>query len=465
MTTPQPELSAERLDELVRAALSHAEHGASDLAWACVQPMVQAQAEQPTVAEALLHVVACDVFDRPTSATVVRAVFDAHEHEPDVVARVGGVLESVHDIRFLNDAPPSDPLYQRVGERLVEMANAVAGGDGEDEGGESVEDAAKEARILRGLACVARVLGRSWDDVAEHSRLRLVALEPGRWEDHYDLGLFYKMRGRFAEGLVANRCAAALGGDQDDAVAWNTGICATGAREAMIAQQVWTRLGLEVELGRFGLPEGRFAQVKVRLAERPLAERTADAEADDPGLEESVWVERLSPCHGVIRSALMQELGVDYGDVVLFDGAPIAHHKHGDVEVPVFPHLATLVHAGYHVFPFTGTQARKGQIADLSERLANDAVLYVHTEQMITLCKDCWQNPELDHAHGTAEHVVVSGKLCAPPSIGPRELLASLDAAVEAEGGVSVLVPELCRAAGESERSDVEARRMVMLGG
>ncbi len=57
-------------------------------------------------------------------------------------------------------------------------------------------------------------------------------------------------------------------------------------------------------MGRFDLPDGGYPQCKVRLAERPLAER--NAADDDPGLEETIWIQRLSPCHGIIRSVLYQ---------------------------------------------------------------------------------------------------------------------------------------------------------------
>ena len=83
-------------------------------------------------------------------------------------------------------------------------------------------------------------------------------------------------------------------------------------------------------MGRFGLPEGLYPQCKVKLAERPLAERTADV--DNPGSEETIWIERLSPCHGIIRSVLYYDLGVDYGDIILIDGAPITYHTYGDTK-------------------------------------------------------------------------------------------------------------------------------------
>jgi len=39
---------------------------------------------------------------------------------------------------------------------------------------------------------------------------------------------------------------------------------------------------------------------------------------------ELVWVAPLSPCHGVVQSATFREAPIDYGDVVLWDGAPVS---------------------------------------------------------------------------------------------------------------------------------------------
>jgi hypothetical protein len=146
--------------------------------------------------------------------------------------------------------------------------------------------------LVGGLATAARMRARQHDDIVDRSCRRLIELAPDSSNVHYNYGLFLKTRGRFRD--------------------------------------------------------------KVRLAERPLAERSADS--DDPGLEETIWIERLSPCHGIIRSVLYQHLGVDFGDVILIDGAPITYHTYGETKVPVFPHLATLVRNQYQFFDFAGTQ-------------------------------------------------------------------------------------------------------------
>jgi len=247
-----------------------------------------------------------------------------------------------------------------------------------------------------------------------------------------------------------------------DSYEWNLGICATGAGNSAVALEVWKRMGQKIEMGRFGLPEGSYAQCKVKLAERPLAERTADM--DDPGLEETIWIERLSPCHGIIRSVLYHDLGVDYGDVVLIDGAPITHHTYGDVKVPVFPHLATLVRQSYRFFDFAGTQDQPRQLADASIDLCGDTVIYPHSENFRLLCANCWRDPDIDHSdHRSVQKHIVIGRIAAPGHVDPAELLDQLDKAVAKRGRCQLYAPDLCLAAGLGTRGSVDRRRFDML--
>ncbi len=305
-------------------------------------------------------------------------------------------------------------------------------------------------------------MSRQRDELVETSGKRLVALDPNNSSHHYSLGLFFKTRGRFRDGVTANQAAAKLIKSPPESYEWNLGICATGAGEGALALEVWKRLEQRIEMGRFGLPEGRYPQCKVRLAQRPLAERTA--ESDDPGLEETIWIERLSPCHGVIRSVLYQDLGVDYGDVILFDGAPITHHTYGDKQIPVFPHLATLVRNEYRMFDFAGTQEEAGQIADTSADLERDAIVYSHSENYVVMCAACWRDPEVNHSHEEkVEKRVVTGRIAAPPDLPPRDLLQQLDAAISKRTPCRLYVPALCNAAGFSDRAAFEQRRFDMI--
>jgi hypothetical protein len=443
-------MKPEQIAELVRAARTHADRGDRAEALKVAAPL-RAALSQIEAAHGLLHLIAAHSFERDDGRSILREVFDAYPGDASVAVHAGSAYEGAHDVRYLNAAPPEDDLPSRIADRLVELAETVA-------------DAEAERALHFALASVARLLGRSWDEVAERSYRRILELVPDRWQMHYDFGLFLKTRGRFAEGMEANQRAWKLGGSDDESLRWNLGICATGAGNGTVAREAWTALGLAIETGRFDLPEGSFASVKVRLAERPLAERGGPGVPDDPGQEETIWIERLSPCHGIVRSALFYELGVDYGDVVIFDGAPITHQAYGDQKVPVFPHLATLKHRGYQRYPFAGTQQAQRQLAELGADLPDDTVIYVHTEQVVHLCSACWEETSTRHkTHATSEHRVVTGKLCAPPEIPPAALLAAVDRLLAAAPGLRLFVPDLADAAGDTKRRDVEQRRHGML--
>jgi hypothetical protein len=386
---------------------------------------------------------------REKSLQVLTEIEACHPDDIELVSWLGDCLERARDIDLLNAPPPDHPIFQAVVSKLVRAAS--------DPG-----YTGNESRILEGLATAARLRARQSDPIAEAAYKRLLELEPDSARRHYNYGLFLKTRGRFAEGMSVNQRANALSKETVDPYEWNFGICATGARRGDVALAVWKRMGQTIELGRFGLPDGRYPQCKVRLAQRTLAERSADC--DDPGLEETVWMERLSPCHGIIRSVLYQELGIDYGDVVLIDGAPITHHQYGEARVPVFPHLATLEHRHYRFFDFAGTQESPGELSALSSSLDEDAVVYSHTEQYEMLCDSCWRNPDLDHDHReTTEKHVVIGRIAAPPDMTPQVLLGKLDEAVAQKGSCEIYAPSLSAAAEHQRRAEVDRRRFDIL--
>jgi tetratricopeptide (TPR) repeat protein len=442
-------LSSAEIDAIERRVIEAAQAGRDEEAWKALTPLLRAQRSQREAALCLADIVdqRCLSIDR--AVQVLADVEQAHAGEAKILAAVGNALEGARDIDQLNSAPPEHPLFLSVLGRLETLAKASKGDE-------------LERFVLRGLATAARMVGRQRDDVAAESYRRLVELDPEDATKHYNYGLFLKTRGRFREGVEANSASARLRGEPNESTEWNLGICATGAGEARIALEVWKRMGHEIEIGRFGLPEGRYAQCKVRLAERPLAERTAAT--DDPGLEETIWIERLSPCHGIVRSVLYQSLGVDYGDVVLIDGAPITHHTYGEKRVPVFPHLATLVHNHYRLFDFAATQDDSGRIASISDELAEDAIVYSHSESFQTLCTHCWRDSGLDHEqHRPEQRHVVSGRIAAPKQLDPADLIAQIDRAIEMRSGCNLYAPGLCEAAGLQERATVERRRFELL--
>ncbi len=163
---------------------------------------------------------------------------------------------------------------------------------------------------------------------------------------------------------------------------------------------------------------------------------------------------------------LYGDLGIDYGDVILMDGAPITHHTYGEQRVAVFPHLATLLRRSYQFFDFAGTQDKAGQLAALSEELAGDAVVYSHSENVKTLCANCWRDPDIDHSnHERMERHVVTGRIAAPPDIAPARLLDLIDKGIEKRGQCQLYAPDLCAAAGLVPRERIDRRRFALLTG
>jgi hypothetical protein len=444
-------LSSEEIEALKHDIIVEAQAGRKEIAWHKVQALRMAQVQQAEAATALLRIVYEKCLERESAIGVLSEVAESHQEDVRILSALGQCLEAVRDIDDLNAPPPRDSVFHTVVERLNELAKIYEG-------------LPEQEAILRGLTTSTRMVARQYDAIAENSHRKLTEIDPRNSAYHYNLGLYYKTRGRFAEGMRSNQIAASLTEGVVDSYEWNLGICATGAGNAEVALDVWKRMGQTIKLGRFGLPEGRYSPCKVRLAERPLAERTADR--DDPGAEETIWIERLSPCHGIIRSVLYRNLGVDYGDVILVDGAPITHHTYGEAKVPVFPHLATLLRQNYQLFDFAGTQETAGQLANASKELDADAVVYSHSESLKLLCTNCWRDPEIDHDdHERVEKHVVTGRIAAPPHMPPMRLLHLIDSAVEKRGRCQLYAPDLCAAAVLTARAGIDRRQFALLTG
>ena len=446
---PSPILSFDEIDAIIKDVTAEAKAGRKQTAWQKAEPLRKAQPRQADAAMALLFIVDRQALERQAAIEALSEIAQSHDKDVQILSSLGQCLEVVRDIDDLNSPPPGDAIFHTAVQKLAALAKAY---DGKPE----------QERLLRGLAQSARMLARQHDAIAERSYRKLIDINPQKSAYHYNLGLFYKTRGRFAEGVTANQMAASLADEVEDSCEWNLGICATGAGNAAVALDVWKRLEQKIEMGRFGLPEGRYHSCKVKLAERPLAERRADL--DNPGAEETVWIERLSPCHGIIRSVLYAKLGIDYGDVILMDGAPITHHTYGEDQVPVFPHLATLLRRNYQFFDFAGTQETAQQLADISDDLEGDAVIYSHSESLKMLCANCWRDPDLDHdRHERMEKHVVTGRIAAPPDITPTRLLDIIDRGLEKRRPCQLYAPDLCAAAGLTERERIDRRRFALL--
>ena len=446
----QTKLSEDKIESIEKQVSEAADAGEEEQIGALIAPLRKRQRHQRECANSLLWMIACRRIPLDESVGIATEIFEAYSSDLVMVSRMGESLDGARDIDDLNLAAPEEPVFQAVVDKLEGFAQSKL----------SRED---EARVLDGLSTATRMMARQHDDLARSAHERLAEIEPDNSSRHYNYGLFLKTRGFFDEGMAANGRARSLTDETVESYEWNFGICATGAGDGEAALEVWKKMGQKIEMGRFGLPDGRYPQCKVRLAERPLAERAK--ENDDPGLEETIWIQRLSPCHGIVRSVLYQDLGVDYGDIVLIDGAPITYHKYGEKEIPVFPHLATLRRSNYQFYDFAATQEENGQISDATSDLPEDAIVYSHTENFRILCRSCWQDPSIDHEHDEqVEKHIVTGRIAAPSDVEPSMLLEKIDAALAQAKGCRIYAPDLCESAGQPDRAAVERRRFEMIG-
>jgi len=439
-------LKDKKIKEIHDAAIEASD---SDEAWKILKPIVDAQASNEVAADALIDLIYNGHLTVEQSLELLSSIYEAHINNDDIVILIGSAMEAGRDMNYLNDAPPEHPLFPKVIKHLSRLAMTN-------------KNCEKEALIIEGLSCTARLMGRQYDSLALKSYARLVELLPDTPWAHYNQGLFFKTRGYFSEGVIANKNAMELAEEACESYQWNLGICATGSQQGEEALSIWKEIGQKIEMGRFDLPEGGYPSCKVRLAERPLSER--DAENDDPGMEETVWIERLSPCHGIIRSVLYQDLGIDYGDVILIDGAPITYHTYGDQQIAVFPHLATIKKSKYQFYNFAGTQEERSELGDISSELEKDAVIYSHTENYSGLCSTCWHDESIDHEHkeGEEKHVV-TGRIAIPLGLSPSAILETIDNVLKYTPESRIFSPDLCRAAGLEDRARIEERRYRLL--
>lgn len=419
-----------------------------EAAWQALAPLELAWADDVEAAAWFAWSLTNRALARERRLDVAAKVLDRWKDDLAVVMTFGGNAEAFVEMRFLNAAPVAHPFFEHLLESLGRLFDAE-------------RDPKHHFAIGQALSALARLRGRAADALCERIHRQLLALEPDHPAELYDFGLFMKTRGRFAEGVELNQRALAAG-NASEAVHWNLGICATGAGMGSVAQNVWRTLKMDLALGDAGLPHGEFGMVKVRLAERPLAAR--DATTDDPGLEETVWVERLSPCHGRVRNATFHPVGVDFGDLVLFDGAPIGEQTVGERRVHVFPHLATLKEArrGWDIFPFVGVQPERELLSRLGFDLPGDAAIETHTESLELLCAKCADALAPQHEHGTsAARGLVEGKLCLDRRIELGKSDRALAQLLASHAEAKIWSPALALALGDERRAREETEAIA----
>jgi hypothetical protein len=298
---------------------------------------------------------------------------------------------------------------------------------------EQRQDAQIGGYLQINMADALRMMGPEFDDDALNAYKLALAIDDTRGGWWFQLGLFYKWRGRFGEGLDANQRAFARLGAQR-AVLWNLAICATALGEGKLALEAWQKLGIAGELSSGGMPfVPNMPPMQVRVA--TLGEDIGQSDPLPPQAVtfELLWVAPLSPCHGVVQSPTARKASVDYGDVVLWDGAPVRVNQLDGKPVPVFPLLWILRPGSEKRLRFVGMQKQAGMVQALGESLGERASLWV-----------------FDQRSAEAGSELFYGKLIVPDSTPLSELRKALENEIHARPGLTLALPQLYELLGDT---------------
>jgi len=282
------------------------------------------------------------------------------------------------------------------------------------------------------LGNALRLCGPGHDADAQEAFRRALELDGRRGSWWYDAGLLHKWRGRFTEGLRANQMALDHAAPRRAAL-WNLAICATGLGDGEVARRAWSELGMPAQTDpntNMPLVEG-LPPLLVRVLSRPSPVDGTSELPTGVGFE-LVWVAPLSPCHGVVQSPTFRDAPIDYGDLVLWDGAPVAEHRISAPDsVPVFPLLEILGRGDERRWPFVALERKPDALGRLEEALPPGTRVFVQQERVMHQCPAC--DAGLPHEHDDGS-VPVSASVSA-------SVPASVSAPVSAFARGKIIVP------------------------
>jgi tetratricopeptide (TPR) repeat protein len=352
--------------------------------------------------------------------------------------------------------PKDEPFTEDGG-----VAEALAILDALERGPAASAPATTRAHLALARANALRLAGRARDADAVLAFDRAAALAPEDPDVFFDAGLLHKWRGRWPEALDANQRALALGRD-DRGVRWNLALAAIALGRGELAAESFRALGLGAEVNQANMPlVAGLSPVEVRVPSRGVGYAGDEsALVPDRALSfEVVSVAPLSPCHGVVQSPTLRDAAVDYGDVVLWDLAPLSVRKADDgALVPRFPLLEILRRGDEHRFRFIALEQEAGDVAALGDALGEDAELFPLETRIEIVCPRCAAGETLArHEHLPAEpHRLVRGKVIARKGTDLRELCARIEGFARARGRVKVAVPSLYEALEDPRRAGAE---------
>jgi hypothetical protein len=316
----------------------------------------------------------------------------------------------------------------------------------------------------------ARARLRPEDETALPPLEEAVKLDPdGPWLS--DLVLVHKRARRFRAALVVARNAVKRHGPKKPLLV-ELALVALGAGEANEAAEALRGLGLTVEPGQDALPfVPDLLPVAVRVPSKAPGHGILRMQSSELGLGkgvegafETVWVQPLSPMHGVVRSATFREAVTDFGDVILFDVAPLGMlarpqptelappespsepaQNAASGHAPLLAFLGVLKAGDERRLRFLALEQEAGQVLSLFAALPSGALPLVHSTSVEKVCPRCMAGETLvRHEHLPPEDQrFVIGKLVVPASLDLAAVAAALESKKKSTPGVLLAMPAM----------------------
>ena len=307
------------------------------------------------------------------------------------------------------------------------------------------------------LGNALRLCGPGRDSEAQEAFTRAIEIDPERGEWWYDAGLLDKWRGRFDDGYAANEQARMRMGDQRP-VLWNLAICATAVGKAEEAVEAWEEIGVPARLDHSrGMPYvAGLPPMLLRVLSRRSPTDGTSPHPDKTVSFELVWIAPLSPCHGVVQSPTFGDAPIDYGDLVLWDGAPVAAHRapSGDA-VPVFPLLEILRKGDERRWSFVALERENQALEALEAELPDGSRVFLQHARLDHHCAACAAGEPHEHEEAETVPGLARGKVIVPATQDLATFRDAWEAAVGARP-LSISLPALYEELGDAKQAGQE---------
>src|SRR5689334_4866234 len=117
-------LSFDEIRAIERDVIAEAQAGRNQAAWQKLQPLRNAQSQQPEAAIALLMIVNAQCLEKEAAVDLLSEVAESHDQNVGVLSALGQCLEAVRDIDDLSAPPPDNSIFHTVLEKLEAFATA-----------------------------------------------------------------------------------------------------------------------------------------------------------------------------------------------------------------------------------------------------------------------------------------------------------------------------------------------------